>query len=446
MTKIFPFRAVTFDTRKVGDLSAVTTQPYDKIGPDKQREYYAKHPQNVVRIIKGRDLPEDTAELNKYTRAGEVMEKWLAENVLTRRDKPAIWAYYQEYAVEGKIFIRKGFTALTEALEPGSGVRAHEKTLAAPKMDRLNLMRTTHANFGHIFMLYDDPTQAIIGEMDHRIAGRKPDLVSLDDFGNRHSAWAIEDPEFHAFVAEIMAEKTLFIADGHHRFETAGNFRKEMEAKGRIGVDPESVRNVMISAINLNDPGLTVLPTHRLVHSLTGFEPAAYLKAAEAYFEVQRFPFTPETEKSVAADLFAAMDALQNVKVAFGICFRGYQEMALLTLRGKSVMDELVGGKHCPAWKALDVAVLHTILLDKLLGIDDAKLEQETNVTYAKNRQGAIDTVKRDAKFNMAFFLNPTRVIDVRDVADAGERMPQKSTDFYPKLLTGFINNVMRFE
>ena len=443
MAKIFPFRGYHYDPRKV-KLDDVVTQPYDKIDAAMQDEYYRRSPHNATRLLKAKELPGDNELQNKYTRAYHFLHKWIDEGVLVRDELPTIYAYHQEYEVAGDLRVRKGFIALAEVEPFGATVKAHETTLAAPKADRLNLMKATHANFGHIFMLYSDPERAVNRLVDERIAGREPDLRATDDFGNTHKVWKIQDAEAIKGIQRVMADRELFIADGHHRYETGVNYYNAMRELGVEETGDESIHNLMMTLINLDEPGLTVLATHRMVHSLADFSLEKLLARAAEHFEVEEFPYGAD-EDPARDMLFARMDALADAAHVFGLWAREGSALYLLRLKDEAVMDDMVEGKS-DDWKRLDVTILHTILMDAYLGIDARALEAQANVKYGRYRTDTLERAKADEQFQLVFFVNPTKAAQVKAVAEHGEKMPQKSTDFYPKLLSGLTINKINVE
>ncbi len=423
--KIAPFRAVHFNTEKIDHLEQVVTQPYDKIGPDLRAEYLKRSPYNIAQVIKPVDdpaLPPD----NGYQTAGDLFQKWFEDGILVRRPAPGLYAYDQEYEVDGVWATRHGFIGLLD-LDAGKDlVKAHEKTLAGPKADRLKLMRADEANEGHIFMLYSDPTLEVSKLIEQGRTG-KPLLEAKDDFGCNHKVWEITDPTILAGVEKGLENKLLFIADGHHRFETAQNYLAECRDNGWRPLSAESFTHRMMTFVNLDEPGLTILPTHRLVRDVPNFDGAAYLKQAEAWFNVSRF-----------TDRKALFNAMKQPGHNFGASIAGVDGYIMLTLKDEKVMDELGPKEQSSAWKRLDVTILHTLLLDRLLGIDAKKLEAQTNVDYGRDPNAAFDK-REGGKYQAVFLLNSTNVQQVKEVAEFGEKMPQKSTDFYPKLLSGLI-------
>jgi len=431
MAHIIPFRGVRYDLSRAGEASDLVAQPYDRIGEAEQKTYYERSPYNIVRIIKGVAQPEDNAE-NVYTRAASYLQQWLDEGILVRDEIPSVYVYHQEYSFGGKRLTRKGFIALGK-LEPEK-VHAHEKTLKGPKEDRLRLLRATEANFGHIFMLYSDPQRTADAALDAAISGVDPTVTAKDDFGNNHYVWRITDPEVISTVQEAVSDKDLYIADGHHRYETAVNFMRECEQKGWHPAAPESFDVRMMTLFNIDEPGMTIRPIHRLVHSLADYNPQAFLERARENFEVTLYSSLSEMEQGVA-------DRRQSH--CFGFYSGGVY--ASLTLREEAVIDQLIEGDWSSDWKHLDVSILHTLILDQLLGIDAVALEEQKNITYAHEPQEGVNAVD-SGKEQIFFLLNPTSPAEVKQVADHGEKMPQKSTDFYPKLLTGLVLSKMEID
>ncbi len=435
MAKIASFRGYRYNPREAGDLNKVVSPPYDNIDEALRQDLKQRSEYNVVRIIKGAPRDGDTPNDNQYTRAGDCWTEWMDDRVLVRESGPAIYPYYQEYTVEGKTFVRKGLIALVDLDDKKSQVRAHEKTLSGPKADRLKLMRATEANDGQIFMLYNDAESKVNALMDQELIGAKPIMEVTDDFGAIHRLYRISRPGLVMDIAEIMEEFELFIADGHHRYETAMNYMNECNERNWKAPTAESFTHRMMTMVNMHDPGLTVLPTHRVCHSLDNFNPDKFLKRASKNFEI--------TEYSDKSELYADLDKATDYS-AFGFAAVGMDGYRLLKLKDPTIMDSVVED-HSEAWRRLDVTVLHTLLLDELLGIDADKLAAHSNVHYVRGRDEALAYVGKD-KFQATFLINPTRVSQVSEVASSNERMPQKSTDFFPKLLTGMVMMKMNID
>ncbi len=438
MANIAPFRGYRYNKAETGDLNKVVAQPYDKIDDALRDEYYERNEFNVVRIIKGKTKDMDNPNDNQYTRAADFWNKWIEERILIPEGGPAIYPYHQEYTVEGQTYIRKGLIALVSLDDDEAKVRAHEKTLSGPKADRLKLMKATEANDGQIFMLYDDPENTINKMLEEEMFGADPIMEVKDDFGAIHRLYRLSRPSLIKDIDEIFEELELFIADGHHRFETAVNYMDYCKQRNWKPMGTESFDHRMMTLVNMHDPGLTILPTHRVVHSLDGFDPASFLSQVSSNFEI--------VEYKKRAALYTALDEARNTgKSAFGFAAEGLDGYHLLTLKDPSLMDRLVEGEHSEAWRRLDVTVLHTALLERLLKITAEKLEAHSNVHYVRGRDESLDMVGNDGN-QAAFLINPTRVDQVREIASAGERMPQKSTDFFPKLLTGMVMMKMKID
>jgi uncharacterized protein (DUF1015 family) len=431
MAQIIPFRGVRYNPDRIADPSAVVTAPYDRIDAEQQQAYYARSPYNIVRIIKGRPQAGDNGQ-NVYTRAADTLAAWRRDQIVVRDETPSLYAYHQTYRFAGQELVRKGVIALGK-LEP-ERVHAHERTLRGPKEDRLRLMRATQANFGHIFMLYSDPSRTVNQALGPALGERRPTVEATDDFGNTHRVWQITDSRAIRAVQDALADKDLYIADGHHRYETAVTFMRECQEKGWRSAAPESFDVRMMALFNIDLPGMTIRPIHRLLHGLRGYDAEAFLRQAAEAFEVERFDTAVAWQDAVRAG---------RDRHTFGCYTSGIY--ATLGLRDEALMDRLISTDRSADWKRLDVSILHTAILEKLLGIDAAALEEERNVTYTVNPEDGIARV--DAGEEQAFLLlNATSPEEVRRVADHGEKMPQKSTDFYPKLLTGLVFSVMEID
>jgi len=407
MAKIYPFRSLRFAPDKVS-LEKVVTQPYDKISAEMQDRYYSAHPNNIVRIIFGKTEPSDSAEKNVYTRAAAYLKEWRANGILQQLPEPALFIYFQKFTVPDQkdVRIRKGFVALGQLEDYASRVVfPHERTLTGPKKDRLELLRHTRTQFEQIFMLYEDPEQRIDHVMDE-IARRNPDIHIRDEYGVEHSMWTVADHEKIRFIQGQMENKKLIIADGHHRYETALVYRDEL--RGEKGSD-----RMPMTFFNMNSPGLTILPTHRVLADLPGFDSTNFFDRAADFFDMTEAP-TPD-------------------RPTFG----AFTDGRLVFLRLKISLDlRALMPDLSEKQRSLDVAILHRLLLEKCLGITEEAVKKESYITYVRDRDAAVKAV-RERKAQIAFLLNPTRLDQLRDIAYEGNVMPQKSTDFYPKVLSG---------
>ena len=438
MARIYPFRALRYNPAIVR-LEDVVTQPYDKITPSMQQSYYQRSPYNLVRIILG--LPElfDTAEgENVYTRAARDLSEWRRSNVLTQDSSPAIFAYSQRFTVPGSagtILERRGFIALGELYDYSQHVVfRHEQTLSKPKSDRMNLLKATHAHFGQIFMLYSDPAQ--MAEKILFKAATAPDAEVTDEYGVVHSISRVSDPNTINILLSAMADKKLIIADGHHRYETALAYSKAhapaSPAAGKesnsysLPQPPYPEAAVMMTFVNMDSEGLVILPTHRVVFGLENFSAADFTEKAKPYFDVEKLA------DAEAADLQATLTAAGKQGTAFLAATA--QGNFLLKAKPHAVAAALSGISD--RQRQLDVVQLHSLILEKILGITPEAILEQRNLRYIREGSEAMEQVNK-GEANVAFLMNPVTMNQLREVAFAGDVMPQKSTDFFPKLLSG---------
>jgi uncharacterized protein (DUF1015 family) len=426
MALIHPFRGYRYNPNIVGNLNTVVTQPYDKIPAELQKAYYKRSRYSAARITRSMEKTDDPE--TGYPQAGRLLGEWLDKGVLAQEAVPTIYAYFQDYEVEEEKKVQRGFMALLEVKYSGGGILPHERTMAEPKMDRLRLMRSIECNEDLIYTLYTDEKLVINRILIEKTASRRPDIEVSDDFGVQHRVWAISDARIVRKIQDAMVPEELFIADGHHRFETSVNFMKECRDKGWKPAGPESFDKRLVACFNSADQGTTILPTHRLVRNLARFDSASLLREAEQYFEAD--------QADSAADLWSRMKEGRDSHV-FGFYPADTRLHYLLRLKEEAKVDPLMLS-HGEAYRHLDVSILHTLILDRFLGIDDKSLVAQEHVDYARDRDCCLRGVD-ERKYQAAFFLNPTTVEQVQRVALLGERMPQKSTDFYPKLLTGLV-------
>jgi len=427
MAQIAPFRALRYDPQRV-ELSRVVTQPYDKITPEMQDRYYAASPYNLVRIILGKPEPADNPASNVYTRAAGFLREWRKAGVFLQDAEPSIYRYVQRFTKPGgnAELERSGFIALGKVEDYSAKVVfRHEQTLAKPKADRLELLRATQAHFGQLFMLYSDPA----AEIDRLLAvGEEPDIDVRDEYGVRHLVWKVCDPSLIDSVQTTMSGKQLIIADGHHRYETALNYRNERRAMARdanSGIAPPEM--VMMTFINMNSPGLVILPTHRVVHGLASFSADSFRDSARRYFSVE------EVDPSI--NEMRATVILREAGHAGTALLAVTPDRAFLLDTPRGNGSNIFAGLSLRQ-QFLDVVQLHKCVLEGVLGISEDAIRDQSNVSYVREIGEALARV-RDGRANVAFLINPVRMQQVRDIALAGEVLPQKSTDFYPKLLSG---------
>jgi uncharacterized protein (DUF1015 family) len=425
MAYIEPFRALRYDPTRVS-VSQVVTQPYDKISPEMQEVYYGASPYSLVRIILGKREPSDDAVTNTYSRAASYLAGWRAEGILAQDAEPSIYRYSQRFSVPdgGGELERHGFIALGRIEDYSAGVVfRHEQTLAKPKADRLELLRATRAHFGQIFMLYSDPA----GEIDSALAAQCPaDIDVRDEYGVQHRVWKVSDRKLMQLVRGKMADKKLIIADGHHRYETALNYRSERRAQNGAASTGAPYEMVMMTFVNMDSPGLLILPTHRVVHGLPSFSGTSFAEAARAHFNVKPVDSTINSARAREILRQAAHGTALLAVTAAGSFLLDSPKAA-----SSSFFDGLSARQ-----RSLDVVQLHKCLLEGVLGISEEAIRNQQNISYVREAGEAIAKVRGGAA-DVAFLMNPARIDQVRDIAFAGEVLPQKSTDFYPKLLSG---------
>lgn len=434
MAQLFPFRAYRYNPTKT-DPARVLTQPYDKITPEMQKRYAAASPYNLITIEKGPTHADDTAPSDVYARATRAVDDWIAAKILVHDPLPAFYAYFQEFEVPGTTqhHIRKGLIALSRLEDYSAGVVfRHEQTLSGPKADRLELLRRTRVHTGQLFMLYDDP----VGRLDAILDGvsqAPPTMDMRDEFGVVHYIWRVDDERSITTIQSIMADKKLVIADGHHRYETALAYRDEQRAKHTTPNPDADYEKVMMTLVNSHSKGLTILPTHRVVAGLPKFNFAVLLKQLSEFFDVREIPLegTAARRASTAREQLVFAGVSGRAIGAYG----GGDTLTLLVLKQDANLAKALPNAS-PRQRELDVVLLHDYILDKGLGITAESVRQETNTRYERETAAAMSSVV-EGRAQVAFLLNPVRVEQVMQMALAGEVLPQKSTDFYPKMLSG---------
>lgn len=438
MAVIAPFKGILYNPEKIRDMSKVIAPPYDVISADGQERLYQTSDYNIVRLDFAKGSPSDNDVNNRYTRAASDFEKWVDEGVLVRDEKPAIYIYEQDYRLQdGTIKTRKGFMSLVRLEDFDSGViLPHERTLSGPKTDRLNLTRATGANFSPIFSLYSDPEMKTCTLLSKE--SENSPLISVQgEDGVANRLWRVSDEEIIKGLVREMADKTIFIADGHHRYETALNYRNEMREKHPGYTGKEGFNYTLMYFSNMDDEGLTVFPTHRLIYGLTDFEPKLFEERLSENFEIERLA-VPATGRLHATFMKRLKERGLN-NHSFGVYSTGWNHAAIITLKDEDVMDRFVA-EHSKAYGRLDVTILHTLIIENILGVSKESQERKENIEYIQDEGEGLSKVV-DRKRQILFILNPTKVGEVKEVATARDKMPQKSTYFYPKLLTGLVLN-----
>ena len=423
MAHIEPFRALLYNSARV-TLSEVVTQPYDKITPEMQEGYLAASPYNLVRIILGKRTASDGPEDNPYIRAARWFRDWRDQGVLMDEAEPCLYRYSQRFVPPGEAreVERRGFIALGRLEDYAAGVvYRHEQTLAKPKADRLELLRATRAHFGQIFMLYSDPENQIEGAL---VPDQPPIIAVRDEYDVLHQVWKISDPTKISLTRERLRDRKLIIADGHHRYETALAYQKERAQDRGTGIAPFDF--AMMTFVNMDSPGLVILPTHRVVHGIASFDMSLFKDGGCEFFGIEEVDASIDARRASAILREAGRSGTALLAV-------GTERVFLLN---RSKAPAHVFGRLSYRQQALDVVQLHKCLLEKTLGISEEAIRNQQHVTYLRDSDEAIALV-RNRKADVAFLMNPVRIDQVRDIAFASEVLPQKSTDFYPKLLSG---------
>jgi uncharacterized protein (DUF1015 family) len=424
----------------VGELSSLVTPPYDVISPEAQARYYERHPENIIRLELGRDVPGDNELDDRYTRAALTFAEWRLRGTL-RQDPPSFYLYEQRFSVAGETRSRNSLLARVR-LEPWDAgvVLPHERTLTAPKEDRLKLLRACAANLSPVMALYDDPKGELAKRLREARRG-KPEVEFADEAGEVHRLWPVSDALLAAHVSSYFNMRRLYIADGHHRYETALTYRDEVRALRRELVADDAVNFVLMALSAVEDPGLVVLPTHRVVRDVAPERLAGLDVALGPWLEREPLGDAATTRW---VERLAQAGRSNGGATAFVLVSPEGASLLRLTPAGREAMREIAARhgaeRRSEAWSALDVAVLHELVLGRGLGISADAIEAGHHIAYTRDAEAAAGEV-REGKAGMAVLLNPTPPAAIRDVALAGDRMPQKSTYFYPKLITGLLIN-----
>jgi len=482
MAQVFPFRAFRYNPARA-PFERVLTQPYDKISPAMQEKYYADDPHNLIAVEKGRNNSDDTPQNNVYTRAAASLEDWIRNGIVQQDPAPSFYAYSQEYTVPGtdERRTRRGFIGAGR-LEDYSArvVFRHEQTLSGPKADRLELLRHTQTHTGQLFMLYSDP-QRRVDEILAEAETSAPQTELRDEYGVTHRLWIISQPQRVAAIQKAMQDQKLVIADGHHRYETALAYRNECRSRAGKADAEAPFERVMMTFINTHSEGLTILPTHRVAAHIHDFSWPAVRRHLEPWFAAEEFPFSSDAQKAEARKKFlacltsarahrdvsvsnavgASNVAVPNavsrqdesatrrhgrdVSVPGGVARRAIgvypadessrRAYYVLKLRDGANLTELLPNVS-PLQRELDVVLLHEGILEPALGITPQAVTAEAHLTYEREAAAALDAVD-SGRAQISFLLNPCAVDQIMKIATAGEVLPQKSTDFYPKLLSG---------
>ena len=428
MVEISPFKGITYNKDKIERLDDIMSPPYDIISKQMQDELYLKHSHNFVRLILGKQLPDDSDNNNRYIRAKDFFDKWLKKAILVESKKSAIYPYEIDYTHNNKRKKMSGFFVLLKLDPQYKLIKAHERTLSKPKADRLNLMRACQANLEPIQLLYIDKKYTIQKKIKSVL--NKPFIEVTGYDGFTHKVWNLDDGDTITEIITQLKDEIFFIADGHHRYQTAINYADELREKTGNTNQNAPFNYRMVILVNMFDTGLIILPTHRLIQ-LPEFDINALLTAIDDYFFIEKKGVTSNNYDEIGKIIIHDLEAKHEHKVAL-YCNHHYY---ILTLKDEKIMDKLAPDRS-KTWRTLDVSILHKIILEKLLDINETNLED--HVKYTRVDSEAIQFVD-EGKFSFSFLMNATKIDELKAIADAGEHMPQKSTYFLPKMLSGLV-------
>lgn len=442
MAEVIPFRGILYNPHKIHNLSDVVAPPYDVISREEQRNLYERHPQNIIRLILGRTTENDTDKNNRHTRATYFFNRWLSEGILAQDFSAAFYLTTVEFPFENRKVTRFGLITLVglEPFEKGI-ILPHERTFSSVKSERLELMKACHANFCPIFSLYSGQNDILDSSIKDTASNKRPDISFTDDKGHRHRLWRIIDASAQRHVSCAMKEKNLFIADGHHRYEAALNYRDWMLRNSPDFSPGHPANYVMMCLGSMEDPGLTILPAHRMLTGIQDSTLATFIQKANDYFDVMTIPFINRKDRKKAKDRFILALKRNVSKSTIGVFMKDSLRFYLLTPK-PDVMNEAFKDELSDSLRDLDVTVLTYLVFIKILDFDQSMLDDKKLIAYSSSAQQAID-MAASGKCDIAFILNPTTIEQVRNVARKGLVMPRKSTYFYPKVITGQVINLL---
>lgn len=430
MVEISPFKGIIYNPKKIDKIDDVMSPPYDIISEEMQTRLYEKHPQNFVRLILGKINPGDSEKDNRYIRAKKLFDLWMKELILISSEEVAFFPYKIHYKVKNQTKILNGFFVLLKIDPDYKQVKAHEKTLSKPKEDRLNLMRACNANLEPIQLLYIDEADKIRKTIDKSLKKPIIDVIGYDSFN--HKLWKLDDKNVISSIRNELKDKILFIADGHHRYQTSINYANEVKEKTRNNDENASFNYIMVILVNIFDDGLSILPTHRLIKK-SNIDFVDLIKKLNKYFivEEKKVNHLKKNITMIVKNIKGDLKAKNYHKFVMYLKDKYY----ILTFKDEVFMDEFAADRS-KTWRKLDVSILHKIILEHIIGIDQENIEN--HVKYTRVDEEAIKFVD-EGKYDLSFLMNATKINEIKDIADAGEHMPQKSTYFLPKMLSGLV-------
>jgi uncharacterized protein (DUF1015 family) len=440
MADVVPFRGLLYNPDKIIHIDEVVTPPYDVISEREQDKYYNRHPYNIIRLDKGKSHHQDTENNNSFTRAAADFKNWMEIGILIRDQAPMFYLTSVEFEMHRKPFLRYGLIARVR-LEPFSKgiILPHEKTFSKVKDERFELMKACHANFSPVFSIFSDKSD-VFGMLTTASSGMAPVFDFLDDAGHRHKLWRIFDAEIQKMVSDGFKERRLFIADGHHRYETAMNYKQWIYDR-----QPELPANhpcnfIMMYLCPVQDQGLIILPAHRLLSDIPRPIRSDFLHKTKAYFDIRTFPVDSSEKDKMVATLRNDMKAHPG-QHKIGLFIKNYPEFLILSLKS-GIMAQFFEKTIEAPLRELDVTVLTRLILIHLLGFTDEMLDSEQKINFTSSDRDAVAAVL-NGTYDIAFILNPTTNDQVRKIAEQGLTMPRKSTYYYPKAITGLVMNTL---
>lgn len=439
MAEIIPFKGILYNTHKIHNLADVVAPPFDIISEQEQIDFHESHPQNIIRLTLGKTTENDTDTDNRYTRAAQCLGRWFADGIVELEPEPSFYLTSMEFPHEGRSVTRYGLIALVrlEPFEKGI-VLPHEKTFSNIKSERLELMKTCRTNLSPIFSLYSDDQNNIHETLKNETLNRAPDHIFTDKNGQKHRMWRITDPAVHQYVSEALKDKNIFIADGHHRYETALNYKNWLSAANPDFNGRHPANYVMMYLCSMKDPGLVILPAHRMLHEVSAVARASLIGKLKNYFDIITISYKDDQKKE-ALDQFISILKSNAEKNCIGVFMKDRPELYLLTLK-PGLMEQMFGDELPDAIRNIDVTVLTRLIFMEILGFDQARLDNEKLIAYSSITEEAIEDVAA-GRYDITFILNPTKIEQVRAIALAGLIMPRKATYFFPKVITGQVMN-----
>jgi uncharacterized protein (DUF1015 family) len=440
LNDVRPFRALHYDPAVVKDIGECLSQPYDVISPAQQDAYYHQHPYNVIRLILNKVEHGDDEESNRYTRARDLLSQWRAQGILRATVRPSFWVYEQEFDLPGIGRKRvKGFIGAVRLRDYAERrILPHEKVLKGPLEDRIRLTDETRTQFEYIWSLYQDRAYVIDNILDEQ-AREEPIIDWMEQsIGVRHRMWRLTDPAKCEIIRRTMGRLKIYIADGHHRYQTMLTIRERMRARFPDAGPDAPWESIMMFLVNSEHEGLTILPTHRMLHGIQVESLFRLGAAILEHFHVKKYVFRDGDETAVRRRWLRDLADVGSGEHTIGAYIVNTNGYYLLTLRDEEAYEELVQLDNSSEWKLLDVNILNTLILEQILGITEEQLSLSTSITYTKDVEEALARV-RSGEMQVALILNPTALSDVITIAENDEKMPRKSTHFYPKPVSGLV-------